>query len=521
MVSGKMLIGAEARPGSNRALTAFNPSTGADIEPAFGTASLGDVADACALAGDAAWALRISTPGDRAALLEAIAERLVEGGGAIVDRAMTETGLPRMRLEGELGRTTNQLRLFAATLRDGAYLDVRLDGALPDRTPPRPDLRMMHVPVGPVAVFAASNFPLAFSVAGGDTASALAAGCPVIVKAHGAHPGTSELVGRAVQAAVADRGFPQGTFSLLFGAGIEIGTALVEDARIQAVGFTGSRSGGLALLAAARRRRQPIPVFAEMSSINPVILLPGALAERGEAIGKAFAAALNLGAGQFCTNPGLLLAIDGPGLDDFVVGAAGAMAEIAAATMLSAGIHRAYRDGRERLATRADVDLLAEGPAADGLVARSALFGTTAGQFQADPALGEEVFGATSILVRCTDLAQMLALLRDLEGQLTIAIHTAAADERLAAELMPVAERLAGRILFNGFGTGVEVCDAMVHGGPFPATSDVRTTSVGSLAIARFVRPICYQDAPASLQPEAVRDANPFGVPRRVNGVRE
>jgi alpha-ketoglutaric semialdehyde dehydrogenase len=435
---------------------------------------------------------------------------------------MAETGLPRPRIEGERARTVGQLRLFASVVRDGSYVAARIDPALPDRKPlPRPDLRLRRIAVGPVAVFGASNFPLAFSVAGGDTASALAAGCPVIVKAHPAHPGTSELVGRAIQKAVASCGLPAGTFSLLFDAGQSIGQALVADPRIAAVGFTGSRRGGTALMAIAAGRPSPIPVYAEMSSINPVLLFPAALDERGAAIGKAFAASLTLGAGQFCTNPGLILALPGPGLDAFLDAAAAALRESPAATMLTPGIQRAYREGVARVAGHGAVTLLAEGPEGAATQGRATLFATDTDAFLADPALQEEMFGASALVVRCPDFAAMRAVLEHLEGQLTASLHLATADHAAARDLLPLLERRVGRILVDGFGTGVEVAHAMVHGGPYPATSDGRTTSVGSLAIDRFLRPVSYQDVPDALLPAALRAANPLGLPRRIDGAPE
>jgi 2,5-dioxopentanoate dehydrogenase len=368
-------------------------------------------------------------------------------------------------------------------------------------------------------VFGASNFPLAFSVAGGDTASALAAGCPVIVKAHPAHPGTSALVGAAVKRAVAESGLPEGTFSLLFDAGIEIGQALVKDARIKAVGFTGSRRGGVALMNLAAARPEPIPVYAEMSSVNPVLLFPAALKARAESIGAAFAASLTLGAGQFCTNPGLVLAVDGPELERFITAASGALAGIAAAPMLTPGIHAAYEAGVERMAAQADVATLARGLAAEGANrGRAALFSSTAEAFRANPGLHDEVFGASALVVRCPNLETMHDLVEQLEGQLTVSLHIDEADHEAARTFLPAFERRAGRVLANGFGTGVEVAHAMVHGGPYPATSDGRTTSVGSLAIARFLRPVCYQDLPEALLPPALQAANPLGLNRLVDG---
>ncbi len=520
-VLGKMLIGGREQAGSADVFHGYDPALGSALDPAFRGGTIADVDAACALADVAFDPFRATSPDERAAFLEAIAANLEASAELIVPRAMAETGLPEVRIRGELGRTTGQLRLFARTVRDGAYLDVRIDHAMPERVPPRADIRLVHQPLGPVAVFGASNFPLAFSVAGGDTASALAAGCPVIVKAHHAHPGTSELAGRAIQAAVASCGLPEGVFSLLFGSGAQIGTALVDDPRIRGVGFTGSRSGGTALMAVAAARPQPIPVYAEMSSINPVILLPGALAARGAAIGAAFVGALTLGAGQFCTNPGLILAIEGSDTDAFLTGVAAAMGEAKPATMLTPGIHRAYRAGVDALAANHRATLVAAGDAGTGLVSQPNLFAVSAADFLSDHSLSAEVFGASSVLVRCRDAAELKRVIDGLEGQLTAAVHLADADLELARALMPGLERRAGRILFNGFGTGVEVCDAMVHGGPYPSTSDGRSTSVGSLAIMRWLRPVCYQDVPETLLPQAVIEANPFGVPRRVDGARQ
>lgn len=500
---------------------AVNPATGERLEPGFAGARLADVDRACGLAAAAFPGYRETRLEARAAFLEAIADEIMALGEPLIELVMAESGLPRARLEGERVRTCGQLRLFAQVVREGSFLDARIDPALPDRKPlPRVDLRLRNIALGPVAVFGASNFPLAFSVAGGDTASALAAGCPVVVKAHSAHPGTSAMIADAVRAAVAKCGMPEGTFSMLYGYSNEIGAALVADPRIKAVGFTGSRAGGLALVEVANARREPIPVYAEMSSINPVLLFPGALAARGAEIGKAFAAALQLGAGQFCTNPGLVLAVDGPDLDAFIAGARGGIEAAQPQTMLTPGIHSAYEKGAEKLASHDAVETLARGDAALGPhQARPYLFATQASRFLDDPALQEEVFGASSVLVRCKDDEELAASIDALEGQLTISIHMEDSDIAAVRALLPALESKAGRILVNGFGTGVEVSHAMVHGGPFPATSDSRSTSVGTLAIRRFLRPVSYQDLPAGLLPEALRDGNPLGLWRMTDGV--
>jgi len=518
-ITGQNLIG--ARDVANDAtFRAVDPATDAQIEPAFAEAGGAEVAAAAGLAADAFPIFRDTSPAVRAAFLDTIAEAIDGIGDELIDRAAAETGLPKARLTGERGRTTGQLRLFGAVLRRGDFLDVRIDNALPERKPlPRSDIRLRQIGVGPVAVFGASNFPLAFSVAGGDTASALAAGCPVVVKGHPAHPGTSELVGRAIRNAVVACGLPEGVFSLVTGTSTALGGALVSDPRIMAVGFTGSRAGGLALARIAAERKVPIPVYAEMSSINPVYLLPGALAARAEALGAAFVASLTMGAGQFCTNPGLVIALDGPDLDRFSAAAAVVLGGAGAATMLTPGIAAAYQRGVEAIAASNAAQTVARGAAPVGPNAcQAALFSTTAAEFQSAPELWHEVFGSSSIVVRCADAQEMLAVTRLLEGQLTATLHLDDADHALAQALLPLLEEKAGRILANGWPTGVEVCDAMVHGGPFPATSDARTTSVGTLAIRRFLRPVCYQDLPSALLPAALRPENPYGLPRLVDG---
>ncbi|MEH6641224.1 aldehyde dehydrogenase (NADP(+)) [Vreelandella glaciei] len=522
-LEGKLLIGQQAVSGQQADIQAVNPATGEKLSPAYPGGSKAEVEQACALAEAAFDSYRETGLEARATFLETIAAEIEGIGDELVERAMAETGLPRPRIEGERGRTCGQLRLFASVVRAGEWLDVRIDPAMPDREPlPRADLRQRHIGLGPVAVFGASNFPLAFSVAGGDTASALAAGCPVVVKGHSAHPGTSELVGRAIQRAVAKCELPEGVFSLLFGSGREIGQALVADPRIQAVGFTGSRSGGTALMATAQARPQPIPVYAEMSSINPVFLLPEALKARGKAIAEGFVGSLNMGAGQFCTNPGLVIAVEGPELDAFVAAAGEAVKGSAGQTMLTPGIHDAYQQGVGRLASHAKVTEVARGQAGETAhPCQAGLFVTQAEAFLSDPALQEEVFGSTSLVIACADAQEVARVAAQLEGQLTITLQMDDGDLATAKQLLPTLERKAGRILANGWPTGVEVCHAMVHGGPYPATSDSRTTSVGSAAIFRFLRPVCYQALPEGLMPEAIRDGNPAGVSRLVDGKRE
>ncbi|WNG44754.1 aldehyde dehydrogenase (NADP(+)) [Archangium minus] len=519
-LTGEMFIGAARVRGTAGTFRAHDPARGTWLEPVYGGGAPADVERACTLAWEAFDAFRDTDLETRARLLDTAAQRILDLGDTLIERACAESGLPRGRIEGERGRTVGQLRLFAEVVRGGEWLEARIDSALPQRQPaPRPDLRQRHIAVGPVAVFGASNFPLAFSVAGGDTASALAAGCPVVVKAHNAHPGTSELVGRALRQAVADCGLHEGVFSLLFASGTVVGAALVADPRIKSVGFTGSRRGGIALMQVAAARAEPIPVFAEMSSINPVYLLPAALAARGADIGRKFVASLTLGAGQFCTNPGLVLAVDGPGLESFLEAAATVLRDSPCATMLTPGIHAAYEEGVERLVSHSKVTAIARGVATSGPnQGRAALFATDADSFLNEPVLQEEVFGASSLVVRCKSVEELRSVTERLEGQLTATLQMDDADLPVARQLLPVLERRAGRILVNGFPTGVEVGHAMVHGGPFPATSDPRATSVGSLAIRRFLRPVCYQDMPQALLPEALRDGNPLELWRRVDG---
>lgn len=517
-VSGKLFIGSR-EVSANRTFRATNPATGERLPPEIAAAGPADVDHACALARAAFDRYRELDPAQRAVFLEAIAERIEGLGDELLERAQAESGLPRARLAGERGRTAGQLRLFAEELRAGGWLGIRIDTPLPEREPlPRPDLRLRRIPLGPVAVFGASNFPLAFSVAGGDTAAALAAGCPVITKGHPAHPGTGDLVAQAVVAAADACGMPEGVFSMLNGDGNELGAALVAHPEIKAAGFTGSRAGGLALVDVANRRPEPIPVYAEMSSINPVVLLPAALESRAEAIAAGFLQSMTLGAGQFCTNPGLIIALEGAGLERFIEAARRSLAGDEPATMLTEGIHGAYEEGVARLLEHARVMAIGRGgPPRCRLGGRGALFAVAAADLLASREIMDEVFGASSVIVRCTGEEQLLDVLEALEGQLTASLHLDGDDSALAARLLPVLERKAGRLIANGWPTGVEVSHAMVHGGPFPATSDGRSTSVGTLAIERFLRPVCYQDMPEDLLPAALRDSAPHR-PRRVDG---
>jgi NADP-dependent aldehyde dehydrogenase len=522
-LTGHMLIGQHTVAGHRAAIRGINPATNETLEPAYAGGSAEHVEQACALAWAALDAYRETMLSARAEFLETIATEIEALGDELIERAHAETGLPRARLLGERGRTCQQLRMFARTVRAGEWLDVRVDSAQPQRQPlPRADLRQRQIALGPVAVFGASNFPLAFSVAGGDTASALAAGCPVIVKAHSAHPGTSELVGRAVARAVKACGLPEGVFSLLYGSGREVGIALVTDPRIKAVGFTGSRNGGLALIQAAQARPEPIPVYAEMSSINPVLLFPAALENRTQALAEGFVASLTLGAGQFCTNPGLVIALKGPALDKFVAATADVIQRSSAQTMLTPGIFSAYEAAVNALAENAAARHSGSGQNGSGPnQCQAHLFVTETADFLTDHRLQAEAFGAAALIVQCSSEDEIRELCEHLEGQLTATLHLDDQDLEQARALLPTLERKAGRLLINGWPTGVEVCDAMVHGGPFPATSDARATSVGTAAILRFLRPVCYQDFPDSLLPTALKQANPLQLRRLLDGQRE
>ncbi|MEZ4697696.1 MAG: aldehyde dehydrogenase (NADP(+)) [Rhodothermales bacterium] len=455
-----------------------------------------------------------------AMLLERVAEEIEALGDELVDRVMRETALPEGRVRGERGRTTGQLRMFADLVREGSWVDARIDRAQPDRQPaPKPDLRRMLVPIGPVAVFGASNFPLAFSVAGGDTASALAAGCPVVVKAHPAHPGTSELVATAVRRAVESVGFHPGTFSMVHGKRPDVSLELVRHPRLRAVGFTGSLRAGRAIFDAANARPVPIPVFAEMGSVNPVFLLPGALAERSDAIADGLVGSFTMGAGQFCTNPGLVFGVAGAAFDSFLADVTEKTLATPAFTMLHAGIDAAYKEGLKALADVRGVRVAAQAEAARSS-AGAAVLTVDAATWEREPRLHEEVFGPSTLVVACTDLAEMERVAEALEGNLTATLQGTEADISGASGLVRVLAARVGRLIVNGFPTGVEVCPSMNHGGPYPATTDVRSTSVGTAAIFRFARPICYQNFPQDALPVELRDGNERGIWRLVDGER-
>jgi NADP-dependent aldehyde dehydrogenase len=519
-LSGKSIIGFKRGGRGSAEVQGFNPATGQTLAPVYHGVSRAEVNEAAELA-NAAYNIYARCTGEHKSMfLRKIAANIEALGKTLIDRATAETGLPSGRIESETARTCNQLRLFADLVSEGSWVDARIDRADPNRQPiAKPDVRSMLRPVGPVVVFGASNFPLAFSVAGGDTASAFAAGNPVIVKAHHAHPGTSELIGLAVSEAAQACDLPEGVFSLLYGSGSDVGMALVKHPLIKAGGFTGSRSGGRALFDAASSRPEPIPFYAEMSSINPVVLLPGALGTRSEQIAVGLHASVILGAGQFCTNPGLVLLEDSETSERFIERLAGLMNATAQQTMLTPAIKASFQGGVRARASESQVKMVAQATSSDGTCqAGSALFRTDAATFLSNAKLSEEIFGPSTLLITYSSEQQLLEVISGLEGQLTGTIHATEEELRSASVLLNGLERKVGRLLFNSFPTGVEVCHAIVHGGPYPATSDGRSTSVGTRAIFRFTRQVCFQNFPNQALPEELKDENPLGVWRLVDG---
>jgi NADP-dependent aldehyde dehydrogenase len=514
-----LIAGARGAMGGRR-FSAANPSTGKSLAPEFHEASEAEVARAMEAAAAAFGDYRNRSVAQRAEFLERVAARIEELGDALIERAHAETALPVARLTGERARTCGQLRLFAQVVREGSWVDARIDTALPNRQPaPRPDIRRMLKGTGPVVVFGSSNFPLAFSTAGGDTASAFAAGCPVVVKAHRAHAGTAEMVGEAIARAVADCGLPGGMFSMLHGGGATIGMALVRHPATAAVGFTGSRAAGRALFDAAAARERPIPVFAEMSSLNPTFLLPRAMEAGAETIAQGLFNSFTLGVGQFCTKPGLIFALRDAATERFAATLAKLVAAAPAGTMLTSDICSAFEAERRQIMAMPGVSSLAQAAAATGPTqAPPGIAITDARHFLATPAMATEAFGPFALLIRVDSMQEMLACARSLEGQLTATFQATPADLAQAAELLLVAEQCAGRVVINGFPTGVEVSPAMNHGGPYPATTDVRFTSVGTAAMFRFARPHCYQGFADELLPVELRNANPLGIERLVDG---
>jgi alpha-ketoglutaric semialdehyde dehydrogenase len=522
-LTGRSFLGSRRALYDGPGFQAANPQTGLTLEPVYYSASPAEVNEAAQIAAEAFADYSQASGNAKAAFLRRCADGLDGAKQELAERANQETALPMPRLLGEVGRTSNQLRMFAAVVEEGSWVQARIDPALPDRQPlPRPDLRSMLRPLGPVVVFGASNFPLAFSVAGGDTASALAAGCPVIVKAHPAHPGTSELVAQFLSEAVAAEGLHPGIFTMLFDAGIEAGTALVKHELVRAVAFTGSLKAGRALMDLAAARPDPIPCFTEMSSGNPVFVLPGALGKKSAALAKSLFGSFTLGAGQFCTKPGIVFVPDSDEASDFELELTGQVDLSEASVLLTAGIAREYsRATQARESTTFLAANAREPQFPSKFAARAKVFKTTVDKLLADPSLAEEIFGPDTLLVRCSKPKDYLHAAQALDGHLTATILGDEEDLAANRELIRILEQKAGRVIFNGFPTGVEVGHAMIHGGPYPATSDPRFTSVGSLAIYRFARPVCFQGFPDSQLPQELQDANPLGIRRLRDGKPE
>lgn len=518
---GKNIIGNSLSNAGSNMLQAINPASSEKLETTFFEATEAEINQACELAERAFHAYRACTKDNRADFLDRIADEILALGDDLLQRANAESGLPLDRLTGERGRTMNQLKMFASLIREGSWLEASIDTAMPDRAPvPKPDLRKMLIALGPVAVFGASNFPLAFSTAGGDTASALAAGCPVIVKAHPAHPGTAELVATAIINAANATGMPEGVFSMVHGVNHQVSLQLVKHPLVKAVGFTGSFRGGKALFDAAAARPEPIPVYAEMGSVNPVFVLPGALRERGEAFAEGLKNSVTMGVGQFCTNPGLVIGLQSDELKQSVAKLESLIESAPPATMLHPGILSAYESGIEKLVAStaiAPVRAMAEADATK-TQARAAVFTTTGAAFLAHSEFSEEIFGPSTVVVACDSRGQLEAVATGLQGHLTATIHGTADDLREYKWLVSILENKVGRLLFNGFPTGVEVCPSMTHGGPYPATTDSRSTSVGTAAIKRFARPLSYQSFPNEALPPELQDGNPLRIWRLVNG---
>nr|WP_068887021.1 aldehyde dehydrogenase (NADP(+)) [Pedobacter panaciterrae] len=520
-ITGENFIGNIRSGKGESSFQAFNPTGNLLMPETFAYATEEEFEQALSLAQDAFVSYRNTSAIKRAEFLETIVEEIMALEEALIERAVTESGLPVGRITGERGRTCGQLKMFARLLRDGWYVDARIDTAQPERAPlPKSDIRRMLIPLGPVAVYGASNFPLAFSTAGGDTASALAAGCPVVVKSHPSHPGTSELVSSAIIKAAKRAGMPEGVFSAL-NLNNDQSVKLVQHPVIKAAGFTGSRKVGMTLFNAAVNRPEPIPVYAEMSAINPVILMEEALKAKGEAIAKSLAGSVTMGAGQFCTNPGLVLLIESEAGKNFLNYFEQYLGATEPATMLNKNICASYRKGIESIKTINGVSVLAEATKAaveERNESKPIAFTVSAEDFLLNRQLNEEVFGPATLFVLVKDTVQLHLVLNQLEGQLTATVHAEPEDKGNLIAIIDIITQKSGRVLYNGFPTGVEVCHSMQHGGPFPSTTDGRSTSVGTAAIYRFLRPVSYQDIPDELLPEALQNANPLNILRLIDG---
>ncbi len=520
MITGKNYIGNTLSAAGAKTYNTFDPKLNLPTEWTFFEATKSEINEAAGLAQKAFKVYRNIDGATKAIFLKAIAEEIEAFGDELIQIYMKESGLPEGRAKGERGRTIGQLNAFAKLLEEGSWVDATIDLAQPDRQPmPKIDLRKMLVPIGPIAVFGSSNFPFAFSTAGGDTASALAAGCPVILKSHPMHAGTGELVASAILKAVERTGMPNGVFSNLNSSGIEVGQQLVMHPKVKGVGFTGSIKGGSAIYRLASEREEPIPVFAEMGSVNPVIALPSALNEKGEAWAKKYAGSIMLGAGQFCTNPGLILGLKSTALDDFITSLGREIEELQPICMLHPNIHRNYETGKSELSNQDGVHVVAEHSVAVAPNHAQQKILTVAGdRFLKNPKLHQEVFGPFSMVVGCEDTTELTRIIEQLEGQLTGTILGNSDELAAHEELISALQNRVGRIIFNGVPTGVEVCASMQHGGPFPATTDGRFTSVGTSAIKRWVRPVAFQNWPQEALPNALKNDNPLGITRNVDG---
>ena len=522
-LKGLNFIGDELSAEGKETFNGVNPANGENLPTDFYEATLNEINKAITEAEQAFTIYSRKSGKEKAQFLETIAEEILALGDDLLERCNKETGLPLARLTGERGRTVNQLKLFAELLKEGSWVEARIETAIPERQSlPKPDIRSMYKALGPVGIFGASNFPFAFSVAGGDTVSALAAGCTVIFKAHPAHPGTCELVASAIVKAVQKTNMPDGTFSMVHGRSNDVGMAMVNHPMIKAIGFTGSFRGGKAIYDAAVKRHEPIPVYAEMGSTNPVFILPGALRERKEEIAKGLSASVTLGVGQFCTNPGLVFIEESKDAEVFQKSAIENFINVDAGTMLTSRIQNAYQNGIKNISEQSGIQLLAKGKisseAEDGV---AYLFQTKADNFLNNANLEEEIFGPSTLTIIADNKEKLLKAAQKLHGHLTITLHATKEDLENYKDLISILERKAGRLIINGFPTGVEVCHSMVHGGPFPATTDSRTTSVGTLAINRFVRPVSYQDFPDEILPDELKNDNPLSIWRLVNGERK
>ncbi len=521
-LQGLNFIGNNFSGEGEQIFNAINPRHNQKMAPDFHEATTQEVNNAIELAEQAFKTYRKKSGIEKANFLETIADEILNLGEDLIKRCCDETALPEARITGERGRTVNQLRLFAGLLREGSWVDARIETSNPQRQPlPKPDIRSMKKALGPVGIFGASNFPLAFSVAGGDSASALAAGCTIVVKAHPAHPGTCELVGNAIKTAIEKSDMPDGTFSMVHGASTKVGMSIVNHSLIKAIGFTGSFRGGKAIFDAAANRPEPIPVFAEMGSTNPVFILPGALKQKKEEIAKGLTASVTLGVGQFCTNPGLVFYQDSEDAVKFQKIAAENFTNVAADSMLTSGINNAYKNGIDGMKKRKEIQILAEGKSQKAeLEGIAYLMQTNSRDFLNDEQLEREIFGPSTLTVTSNDKSELLKVAENLKGHLTVTLQATDEDLKNNSDLIEILERKAGRLIINGFPTGVEVCHSMVHGGPFPATTDSRSTSVGTLAINRFSRPVCYQNFPDDLLPNELKNSNPLGIWRLVDGQR-